>query len=206
MLTHENLLWNAFYASQCADFGPHEVFLSFLPLSHTLERTGGYYLPMLIGAEVAYARSIAQLAQDLQDIRPTVLISVPRIYERVYGRIQDGLAKKGPLAACCSSWRCGSAGGASNVEQGRALAPRAAAVAAARQAGGGQRHGKTGRAAEAGDFRRRRAVARHRPRLHRPRRADHPGLRLTETSPVVCVNRPDSNVPSSIGRRCPASR
>jgi len=41
MLTHENLLWNAFYASQCADFGPHEVFLSFLPLSHTLERTGG---------------------------------------------------------------------------------------------------------------------------------------------------------------------
>ncbi|MDP2057822.1 MAG: AMP-binding protein, partial [Thiobacillus sp.] len=98
MLTHENLLWNAFYASQCADFGPHEVFLSFLPLSHALERTGGYYLSMLIGAEVAYARSIAQLAQDLQDIRPTVLISVPRIYERMYGRIQDGLTTKNSLA------------------------------------------------------------------------------------------------------------
>src|SRR5574340_149018 len=98
MLTHGNLLWNAFYASQCTDFGPHEVFLSFLPLSHTLERTGGYYLPMLLGAEVAYARSIAQLAQDLQDIRPTVLISVPRIYERVYRRIQDGLAKQGLFA------------------------------------------------------------------------------------------------------------
>src|SRR5512135_238451 len=97
MLTHENLLWNAFYASQCADFGAHEVFLSFLPLSHTLERTGGYYLPMLLGAEVAYARSIAQLAQDLQAIRPTILISVPRIYERVYGRIQDGLARKGRI-------------------------------------------------------------------------------------------------------------
>ncbi|MDP2252689.1 MAG: AMP-binding protein, partial [Thiobacillus sp.] len=98
MLTHENLLWNAWYASQCADFGAHEVFLSFLPLSHTLERTGGYYLPMLTGAEVAYARSIAQLAQDLQEIRPTVLISVPRIYERVYRRIQDNLEKKGLLA------------------------------------------------------------------------------------------------------------
>src|SRR5512143_3586061 len=95
MLTHENLLLNAYYASQCADFDPHEVFLSFLPMSHTLERTGGYYLPMLIGAEVAYARSIAQLAQDLQAIRPTVLISVPRIYERVYSRIQDSLEKKG---------------------------------------------------------------------------------------------------------------
>jgi long-chain acyl-CoA synthetase len=95
MLTHENLLWNAFYASQCADFGPHAVFLSFLPLSHTLERTAGYYLPMLIGAEVAYARSIAQLALDLQAIRPTVLVSVPRIYERVYGRIQGRLEKKG---------------------------------------------------------------------------------------------------------------
>jgi long-chain acyl-CoA synthetase len=97
MLTHENLLWNAFYASQCADFGPHEVFLSFLPLSHTLERTGGYYLPMLLGAEVAYARSVTQLAQDLQEIRPTVLISVPRIYERFYRRIQDGLEKQGRL-------------------------------------------------------------------------------------------------------------
>lgn len=95
MLTHENLLWNAFYASQCADFEPNEVFLSFLPMSHTLERTGGYYLPMLVGAEVVYARSIAQLAQDLQAIRPSVLISVPRIYERVYGRIQDSLEKKG---------------------------------------------------------------------------------------------------------------
>jgi long-chain acyl-CoA synthetase len=94
MLTHENLLWNAWYASQCADFGPHEIFLSFLPMSHTLERTGGYYLPMLIGAEVAYARSIAQLAKDLQEIHPTVLVSVPRIYERVYGRIQDGWRRK----------------------------------------------------------------------------------------------------------------
>lgn len=61
MLTHANLLWNAYFASQCAAFGQHETFLSFLPLSHTLERTGGYYLPMLLGAEVAYARSIAWL-------------------------------------------------------------------------------------------------------------------------------------------------
>ena len=132
MLTHENLLWNAYYASQCADFGPHEVFLSFLPLSHTLERTGGYYLPMLLGAEVAYARSIAQLAQDLQAIRPTVLISVPRIYERVYGRIQDGLEKKGPARQTAVQ-----AGGAGRLAALRAqpgaggLAPRTAAVAAA---------------------------------------------------------------------------
>jgi len=62
MLTHANMLWNAYYATQCADFGGHAVFLSFLPLSHTLERTAGYYLAMLLGGEVAYARSITQLA------------------------------------------------------------------------------------------------------------------------------------------------
>src|SRR5690606_31597131 len=91
-------LWNAWFASECADFAADDVFLSFLPLSHTLERTGGYYLPMLAGCEVVYARSINQLAQDLLAIRPTVLISVPRIYERVHARIRDTLAKKGVAA------------------------------------------------------------------------------------------------------------
>ncbi|MCA1805386.1 MAG: AMP-binding protein, partial [Xanthomonadaceae bacterium] len=85
MLSHRNLLFNAHASSLCADFNADDLFLSFLPLSHTLERTGGYYLPMLVGAQVAYARSVQTLAEDLRQLRPTVLISVPRIYERVYG-------------------------------------------------------------------------------------------------------------------------
>lgn len=99
MLSHRNILSNVKSAYQCYNWGENdEVFLSFLPLSHMLERTAGYYMPMLAGSEVAYARSIPQLAEDLMNIRPTVLISVPRIYERVYGRIHDGLKQKSAVA------------------------------------------------------------------------------------------------------------
>ncbi len=204
MLTHENMLWNAWYASQCADFGAHEVFLSFLPLSHTLERTGGYYLPMLTGAEVAYARSIAQLAQDLQDIRPTVLISVPRIYERVYRRIQDNLEKKGVLArllfklAVKVGWR------RFEVEQGRArwhpelllwpLLDKLVAGNVTQKLGGRLRLAISGGAALSPE------IAHVFIGLGVP---IYQGYGLTESSPVVTSNRPDSNVPSSIGQPLP---
>lgn len=92
MLSHRNILWNIDAVLQCIDVFQDDLFLSFLPLSHTLERTVGYYLPLVAGASVAYARSIPELAADLQTLRPTVLISVPRIFERVYARLQDKLA------------------------------------------------------------------------------------------------------------------
>ncbi|MEA3276967.1 MAG: long-chain fatty acid--CoA ligase [Pseudomonadota bacterium] len=98
MLSHHNLLWNAEASLRRVRAFPQDRFLSFLPLSHTLERTGGYYLPMMAGASVAYARSISKLAEDLTIIRPTVLISVPRIFERVHGRIRDKLENE-PAAA-----------------------------------------------------------------------------------------------------------
>ena len=91
MLSHRNILWNAYAGLRAVDIFPDDVFLSFLPLSHTLERSIGYYLPMMAGARVAYARSIPHLAEDLQTIRPTVLISVPRIYERTFAKIQEQL-------------------------------------------------------------------------------------------------------------------
>ncbi|MGM0679459.1 MAG: AMP-binding protein, partial [Pseudomonadota bacterium] len=75
MLSHENILWNACAASKCERFYNDDVYLSFLPLSHMFERTGGYYLPMVAGSTVAYARSIEKLAEDLLSIRPTILIS-----------------------------------------------------------------------------------------------------------------------------------
>ena len=91
MLSHHNILWNAYAGLRSVEIFPDDVFLSFLPLSHTLERSIGYYLPMMAGARVAYARSIPHLAEDLQTIRPTVLISVPRIYERTFAKIQEQL-------------------------------------------------------------------------------------------------------------------
>ncbi|MFN3716576.1 MAG: AMP-dependent synthetase/ligase, partial [Thiobacillus sp.] len=204
MLTHANLLWNAYFASECASFAPREVFLSFLPLSHTLERTGGYYLPMLLGGEVAYARSIAQLAQDLQAVRPTVLISVPRIYERVYGRIQDGLAKKKPIAralfdlAVRVGWRrFERAQGVAGWHPELLLWPLLKKLVAdnvTEKLGGRLKLAISGGAALSPE------IARVFIGLGVP---IIQGYGLTETSPVVCVNRPDSNVPASIGQPLP---
>jgi long-chain acyl-CoA synthetase len=98
MLTHGNILWNAWASHRCSPVRDDDVFLSFLPLSHMLERTVGCYLPMMAGATVAFARSAAMLAEDLVQVRPTVLISVPRIYERIHARIDDGLERKSGLA------------------------------------------------------------------------------------------------------------
>ncbi|MDE2077001.1 MAG: long-chain fatty acid--CoA ligase [Burkholderiales bacterium] len=95
MLSHGNVVANVKAVFSQIAPGPQDVFLSFLPLSHTFERTAGYYLPIAAGACVAYARSVAQLADDLKIIQPTVLISVPRIYERVYAKLQETLATAG---------------------------------------------------------------------------------------------------------------
>ena len=83
---------------QAVPVGLSDRLLSFLPLSHMFERTTGYYTPMLHGAEIVYTRSIDQLGEDLQNMSPTILMSVPRIYERVYARIEDQLEKKSKFA------------------------------------------------------------------------------------------------------------
>lgn len=98
MLSHNNIFINAHSASIVEHFDTDDIFLSFLPLSHMFERTAGYYMPMIIGAKVAYARSIEKLGEDLISISPTVLVTVPRIFERVYNKIQVQLAKKSPIA------------------------------------------------------------------------------------------------------------
>ena len=204
MLSHENILTNALAAARFADFGPAPVFLSFLPLSHMFERTAGYYLPMLLDAEVAYARSIAQLANDLTVIRPTVLISVPRIYERVYGRILDGLSKKSGLAqalfrlAVRVGWR------RFEWSQGRAawhpelalwpLLEKLVARTVTQKLGGRLNLAISGGAALSPE------IARTFIGLGVP---IYQGYGLTETSPVVCCNRPGENQPASIGKPLP---
>lgn len=89
MLSHFALLCNAESTAKVIPPREDDLFLSHLPLAHAFERTVGYYLPMMGGATVAYARSIDDLAVDVRTIRPTVLLSVPRIYERVYGAIRS---------------------------------------------------------------------------------------------------------------------
>jgi long-chain acyl-CoA synthetase len=89
VLSHFAILWNCEAATRFIAPLPEDVFLSFLPLAHAFERTLGYYLPMMGGATVAYARSVDTLREDLRTIRPTVLLAVPRIYERVEESIRQ---------------------------------------------------------------------------------------------------------------------
>ncbi|HZR72509.1 long-chain fatty acid--CoA ligase [Bradyrhizobium sp.] len=84
MLTHAAILWNVEANSKLIPPLVSDVYLSILPLAHAFERTEGYYLPMMAGSRVVYARSVEQLPEDLKTIRPTVLVAVPRLYERIY--------------------------------------------------------------------------------------------------------------------------
>lgn len=89
MLSHRNILSNVRAAANAIASYPSDRYLSFLPLSHMFERTCGYYDAMLAGARTIYARSIATLADDIREQQPTVIISVPRIFERIYARMQE---------------------------------------------------------------------------------------------------------------------
>lgn len=87
MLSHAALLWNAKATADVIPPRLDDVFLSVLPLAHAFERTVGYYLPMLGGSAIAYARSPQDFRDDLIAIRPTVMLGVPLLYERMYAAI-----------------------------------------------------------------------------------------------------------------------
>ncbi len=96
MLSHRNMLQNVKTALAVYDVYPGDVFLSFLPLSHMFERTVGYYLTLVAGSQVTFARSIQQLSEDFTTVRPTIIVSVPRIFERLYAAIQASLESAAP--------------------------------------------------------------------------------------------------------------
>jgi len=204
MLSHRNILSNAFAAAACHQWTAEERFLSFLPLSHMLERTAGYYMPIILGAEVIYARSIAMLGEDLQNIHPTVLISVPRIYERVYGKIQDGLKQKSFIAKFLFKSAVNVGWHKFLREQGRGswhpklmfwpILNKLVASKVLEKLGGEMSIAICGGAALSEE------VAKLFIGLGLPLLQ---GYGLTESSPVVCVNRPDDNIPSSIGTVLP---
>ena len=64
-----------------------EVFLSFLPLSHSYEHTAGQFLPISIGSQIYYAEGVDKLTGNIAEVRPTMLTAVPRLYEAMHGRI-----------------------------------------------------------------------------------------------------------------------
>lgn len=215
MLTHQNVLANVKSIYPCVTPLPEDIFLSFLPLSHTFERTTGYYLPIASGSTVVYARSVQQLAEDMKLVRPTVLISVPRIYERVHTRLLEMLSKssfKQRLfeAAQAEGWKRFRAaqGLTGETAEDAAQAARAGWLRALPWAllrrlvaqpllarfGGRIRIAVSGGAPLAP------AQARCFLGLGLPLLQ---GYGMTETSPVVAANRPGDNDPATVGRALP---
>lgn len=93
MLSHQNILSNLDGILDAYEVYEGDTLLSVLPLSHMFERTGGYYLPLMAGAKVVYARGINELAQDLEEQEPTIIMAVPRLFERMLTRIDERLEK-----------------------------------------------------------------------------------------------------------------
>jgi len=99
MLSHGNILSNCTGANDLLKvFGlGHEIFLSFLPLSHSYEHTAGQYFPISIGAQIYYAEGVEHLLTNLAEVRPTIMTAVPRLYENLHQRIRRGVEKDGGL-------------------------------------------------------------------------------------------------------------
>ena len=204
MLSHHNILTNAHSCLQVVHIRPDDLLLSFLPLSHTFERTGGYYAPMMGGATVAHARSVHQLQEDLLTIRPTILVSVPRIYERIYAGIRAKLAESSALRVKLFELAVEIGYSRFEYRQGRAptrmshlLWPVLKLLVAKKvmdKLGGRLRGAMSGGAALSSE------VARIFIGLGLPVLQ---GYGMTETSPVVCANTVEDNVPTSVGRPIP---
>ncbi|MBW3533854.1 MAG: long-chain fatty acid--CoA ligase, partial [Gemmatimonadetes bacterium] len=96
MLTHDNLYSNVEAASRALPITEDDVTLSFLPLSHVLQRMVDYLL-FSRGCTIAYAHAIETVADDLRIVRPTVVVSVPRLYEKVYNKVMEAEGLKGRL-------------------------------------------------------------------------------------------------------------
>ncbi|NOU41760.1 MAG: long-chain fatty acid--CoA ligase [Methylotenera sp.] len=201
MLTHRNLMSNAWGALQVFSIYPNDIFLSFLPLSHALERMAGCCIPIMSGASVAFSRSIQQLQEDLATVQPTIMVTVPRIFERIQSGLRNKL-EKGPayarylfeLAVKVGYSRFEYAQGRGNWHWQHLLWPLLKKLVADKlqaRLGGRLRLAVAGGAALSADNART-FIALGVPIIQ--------GYGLTETSPIISVNRVESNVPSSVGQ------
>lgn len=204
MLTHGNIIANAYAGLSRVPVYPDDLFLSFLPLSHTLERTAGYYLAIMAGAGVAHVRSLEKLADDLPVVRPTIIVSVPRVFERIHKRLQARLAA-GPVwkrrlfaLAVSVGWQ------RFEQQQGRGgwsprlllwpLLQRLIADKVLAALGGRLRLAVSGGAPLSPEVARP-FIALGLPILQ--------GYGLTETSPIVAVNAEGDNRPETVGQPLP---
>ncbi len=124
MLTHRNFASNAVAALDRIDFGPDDHHLSFLPLCHSFERTAGYNVVLACGALITYAESVDAVSKNLLEVHPTVMISVPRLFERVYTLITKSVEEGSAVKKKIFDWSVGVGRKVAEREaQGRSIGP-----------------------------------------------------------------------------------
>jgi long-chain acyl-CoA synthetase len=204
MLSHQNMLQNVLSGLGGIDVYTDDLFLSFLPLSHMFERTVGYYLTLVSGSEVAFARSVALLAEDFRAVRPTAVVSVPRIYERMHAAIQAQLGEGSAAKRALFDFARRTGWSHFEWRQGRGpwkpslvLWPALEAAVASKLL---DRLGGRLRIAVSGGAALNPQIAQTFIGLGLPLCQ---GYGLTEASPVVSVNRLERNDPASIGAVLP---
>lgn len=104
MLTHKNIVANVLDSLQALNISTKDSMLSFLPLSHSFERTGGHFCPFAEGATVCYAENILKVAQNIVEVRPTMMMTVPRLLEKIYTKITSKLQKESKIKQNLFSW------------------------------------------------------------------------------------------------------
>ncbi len=207
MLSQWNFASNAAVARACVDFGVGDKFLSFLPLSHVFERTGGHFAAYTAGAQVVFARGIETLTDDMQLHHPTIMMSVPRLYEKIHAKIMAGVSSASWLKRTIFNWALAQGRAANVYRQRNEPIPKSlqkkldkadklvfgklkAAV------GGNIRFFVSGGAALSKDIEEFFWAAGV---------CILQGYGLTETSPVVNVNRPDKLRFGSVGNPVPGA-
>ncbi|MDA1353175.1 MAG: long-chain fatty acid--CoA ligase [bacterium] len=101
VLTHQNIMSNVRDILDVIDINQYDRVLSFLPLSHVFERTVGYYIILAAAGQIYYATDISTVADDMQLAKPTIVVSVPRLYEKIHARVLDGLT---PIKRLIFAW------------------------------------------------------------------------------------------------------
>ena len=205
MLVHSNIASNVEACLQVIDLGATDIMLSFLPLSHIFERMAGLYAMLAAGATIAYAESMEQVAANAVEVHPTVLNGVPRFFEKVYARVMENALGQPALRKRIFFWGLGQ-----GLAKARArFAGQRLSWLAARRADVADRLvGAKVRARVGGRLRF--CVSGGAPLA--PKVMEFffavgipiiEGYGLTETSPVICLNRLGHEKPGSVGPPIP---
>ncbi len=203
MLLHSNLVSNTLAAHKVfVSLGPDDVALSFLPLCHVFERMAGHYLMLQAGATIAYAESVEKVPENMGEVQPTVMCSVPRLYEKMYARVNEKVAGDPPLRQKIFHWAIAvgrqffnhrvtktEPGGMLKLKF--AIADKLVFSKIKARTGGRLRLFVSGGAPLA------REIAEF---FGAAGLLILEGYGLTETSPVITVNRPDDLKPGSVGK------